>query len=144
MATARLEMFSKAVSTLQALLAELMDSPSNEREHAPDAGDPQKAPPGWSPSNPSSVPTGAAGTAGGVTKQLEALAKGMSDLATAVTGIAKAQKSTHEELSKLKSGVQGSNALPVEKNRKPVSKVAWPMDLNQKPIAKGESFLNDD
>lgn len=121
MAKARLEQFRKALDTLQGLLSELMETPGSAKDHAADPGDPQKAPAGWSPSNPSDAPTNAKGAA-----TLKAMAGAMNEL----LGIAKSQAA---EIAKLKKGVPGSNAIPVEKSGKAggsPSVTVWPMDLN--------------
>ena len=138
---------SKAMATLQALLGELMATSGKDNEHKPDPGDPQGTPKGWSPTNPSMVPTGAPGTAGGWTggkaaKHIEALTKSVSHL----TQIAKTQSA---EIERLKSGGARSNALPVEKNRRRESQdCSWPMDMNRPidrgSVAKSESFFDED
>jgi len=154
MATARLQLFEKAIGDLQQLLAELLETPAKDKDHDPDAGDPQKAPGGWSPTNPSGVPTGDQGTAGGMTKALEAkiegLAKAVSTLTETFGKMATLQKRSHEEIERLKAGVSGGNSMPVEKGarRTAAKSISWPLDLNQPldrgSVAKGESFFDEE
>ena len=121
-----------------------MESSSSASEHKPDAGDPQAPPKGWSPANPSGVPTGEAGTAGGFLgkREAEALTKTISDL----TDVTKAQA---KKIAQLEKGVQPSNSQPSERVTKstPAAQVSWPLDMNR-PIDresthKSESFFDD-
>jgi hypothetical protein len=140
MAASRLELFQKALGTMQQLLTELLDSPAKMKEHDADPGDPQGKPKGWSPGNPSDAPTGKDGTAGGVTKGDEeratALQKRIDELST--------------EVAKLRRGGARSNSLPVERSttRKNTEEVSWPLDMNKpidrESVDKRTSFFDDD
>lgn len=144
MASRRLEMFQKALDTLQSLLGELMETTSSANEHKPDPGDPQSPPKGWTPANPSGVPTGTAGTAGGVTKaDLEALQKNLEEKFSA-------------ERSKLKSEITRLEKMAPAGNSRSQEQVAksthtdktWPLDMNddrydQEKVDKSVSFFDD-
>lgn len=144
MSAARLAMYKEALATLQALLSELMDSPAKDKDHAPDPGDPQVAPPGFKAANPSGAPGNAQGVAA-----IKSLLKGMDDVfASMKTTIAQ----QGQQIAKLEKGVTPSNALQVDRGGAPVRKgadvVVWPMDLNARAgrdkVDKSVSFLEDD
>jgi hypothetical protein len=134
MSAARLAMYKEALATLQSLLSDLMDSPAKDKEHAPDAGDPQKAPPGWKAANPSDAPGAGKGAAA------IKIAKAIDDL---VGFVGKQSK----EIVSLRKGILPSNAIVVDGERRSRAgrgdDVAWPMDLNAKPVDKSTSFLDE-
>jgi hypothetical protein len=133
MSQGRLSMFKDALQSLQSLLSELMDSPSKDKDHAADPGDPQVAAPGFKAANPSNVPTNATGAAA-----VKAIAKSFDEL----LGVVKDQSA---KIAKLEKGINPSNALAVDRIGKS-AEVVWPMDMNQTPrdkIAKGDSFFDD-
>lgn len=145
MASRRLEMFQKALDTLQSLLSELMETPASANEHKADPGDPQAPPKGWSPANPSGVPTGTAGTAGGVTKaDLEALTKSLEEKFSAERSELKSK------ISRLEKMAPAGNARPQEQVTKSTveEKKSWPMDMNddrfdREKVDKSVSFFDD-
>jgi hypothetical protein len=152
MAASRLEMFQKALGNLQSILSELMDTPSNAKDHEAEPGDPQKPAAGWSAANPSGVPTGEQGTAGGVTKtEAEKLAKAAQELVDVTKSQSSEIATLKNEIKKLKGGeVPAGNSIKVEKsgnggggNDAP----AWPLDMNRPiekaTVGKGESFYDD-
>lgn len=130
--------FAKALDTLQSLLGELLETPAKAKEHDAEPGDPQGSPKGWSAANPSGVPTGEAGTAGGFVGKRE-----HEELKSLV-------KRQAEEIASLKKGVAPSNSRSVERVGKsaPVQEAAWPMDMNddrydRSKVDKSTSFYDD-
>lgn len=145
MASRRLEMFQKALDTLQSLLSELMETPASANEHKPDPGDPQSPPKGWSPANPSGVPTGTAGTAGGVTKaDLETLQKNLEEKFSAE------RTKLRSEITRLEKMAPAGNARTQEQITKstPTEEKSWPMDMNddrfdRAKVDKSVSFFDE-
>ena len=133
MSSGRLSMFKDALQTLQSLLTELMDSPKKDKDHAPDAGDPQVAAPGFKAANPSSAPTNATGAAA-----VKQIGKSIDELLDVV-------KAQSAKIAKLERGINPSNALPVDKIAKS-AEVVWPMDMNapaRDKVSKADSFYDD-
>ena len=130
--------FTKALDTLQSLLGELLETPGKTSAHNAQPGDPQASPKGWSAANPSGVPTGEAGTAGGFVGKRE------------VDELTKLVKSQAKEIDALKKGVVPSNARGVERVGKsaPVEEPVWPLDMNDErydrtKVDKSTSFYDD-
>lgn len=141
MKASRLAMYKEALQTLQSLLAELCESPKHDKEHQPDAGDPQTPPPGWKPANPSGAPTNAVGA--DAIKSLATVTKGMGDLVESMKGQLAAQAA---EIAALKKGVPlSSSQAPGERIAKRGEDVAWPMDMNDRgrsKVDKADTFLD--
>jgi hypothetical protein len=135
MSASRLAMYKEALATLQSLLSDLMDSPKKDKDHEPDAGDPQLAAPGWKPANPSASP----GNGTGAAAMKSQLTKGFGELIDLL-------KRSQTEIARLKKGVVPSNALAIDgvrKNRDDEA-VVWPVDMNRRPPSdKSESFLDE-
>jgi hypothetical protein len=147
MAQRRLESFKAALSTLAAILGELMETPGKASQHAADAGDPQAPPKGWSAQNPSGVPSGAGGVASGWSGGKRApdappaqdpeLVKKVADLTT--------------EVERLKRSPASPNSAGAERGRtqkrEPAS-VAWPLDMAREntrdKVGKDVSFFDAD
>lgn len=129
--------FAKALDTLTSLLGELLETPAKTSSHNAQPGDPQGAPKGWSAANPSGVPTGEAGTAGGFVGKRD-----LDELKQLV-------KRQADEIATLKKNVAPGNSRSVERVTKSApTETSWPMDMNDErydrsKVDKSTSFYDD-
>ncbi len=134
MSGARKEIFQKAVDSLNALLAELMEAPGSAAEHKPQAGDPQMRQPNAVKRDASDPVVKAAQEA------IEVAKKAQSDADEA-----------RAELKKLQKSIPAGNAGTPQgtKVAKAADEVFWPIDMNSDAADvtkrdKSTSFLDED